>query len=189
MTDKPDRQSGYKGLIVYWLGTTIYDLTVIFCEIYIKSFRTREQMTHAARSGKQGIVEGSLENSTESNLKLTGVAFASYGELGEDAEDFLRQHGLAIWPKDDRRVMEIRRTRDLSNTTYKSYETYMTYTHDAESFANLLLTLCYKQRYLVSRLQQSNEQKFIREGGFRENLFKKRREYQQNNRNLNKPRF
>lgn len=47
-------------------------------------------MIQAARSGKQNIVEGSLEQSVASNIKLTGVARASYGELLEDYKDFLR---------------------------------------------------------------------------------------------------
>jgi len=47
-------------------------------------------MIQAARSGKQNIVEGSLGKSIESNIKLTGVARASFGELLEDFKDFLR---------------------------------------------------------------------------------------------------
>jgi len=68
----------------------ISDLTVVFCERFlyeIKYRRTVEQMVQAARSGKQNIVEGSLEKSMESNIKLTGVARASFGELLEDYKD------------------------------------------------------------------------------------------------------
>ena len=165
-------------MVVYWLGTTIYDLTVIFCRHYISSYRQKEQMEQAARSGKQNIVEGSLEKSVEGNLKLTGVARASYGELLEDFKDFLRQKGLALWEKDDPRVLEIRKTKDLP---YKSYKTYTTYISEPEGFANLLITLCYKQSFLLDRLLKSIEEKFIREGGFRENLFKKRQQFRQKN--------
>lgn len=38
--------------------------------------------------------------SKKTELKLTGVARASLEELLLDYEDFLRQHGLRIWPKD-----------------------------------------------------------------------------------------
>ena len=86
--------------LVYWLAVEISGLTHIFCERYIdKRSRTFDQMIQADRSGKQNIVEGSLENSTESNLKLTGVARASYGELIEDFRDFLWKKGLPVWNK------------------------------------------------------------------------------------------
>ena len=169
-----NKKGGYESLVVYWLGVTISDLTAIFTEKYIKSYRTRDQMNQAARSGKQCIVEGSLENSVEGNLKLTGVAKASYGELLEDGKDYLRQNGLKLWDKDYPRVLQIRATRDLPNMTYKTYTSYM---GEAESFANLLITLCYKQMFLLDRLLAAIEKKFIKEGGFRENLFRKRQEY------------
>lgn len=171
------KKGGYESLVVYWLGVTISDLTAIFTEKYIKSYRTRDQMNQAARSGKQGIVEGSLENSVEGNLKLTGVAKASYGELLEDGKDYLRQNGLKLWDKDDPKVLQIRATRDLPYKSYRSYTTYMSYTKTPEEFANLLVTLSYKQMFLLSRLLSAIEKKFIKEGGFRENLFRKRREY------------
>ena len=67
-----NKRGGYESLIVYWLGVDISDLTAIFCDRYIdKRSRTHDQMVQASRSGKQNIVEGSLANSIESNLKLT----------------------------------------------------------------------------------------------------------------------
>ena len=144
---------GYEKLIVYWLATSIYDLTVIFCDRYIdKRSRTHDQMVQAARSGKQNIVEGSLSKSHESNIKLADVSHNSYGELLEDYKDYLRQKGLSQWAKEDPRISH-------------------------EAFANLMLTLCYKQIYLMSQFLKANQQRFIKEGGFRENLFKKRLEY------------
>lgn len=105
-------RGGFESLIVYWLAVDIFDLTAIFCDRYINpKSRTYDQMVQAARSGKQNIVEGSLENSIEGNLKLTGVARASYGELLEDYKDYLRQHDLKLWRKDDPRVLVIRQLR------------------------------------------------------------------------------
>lgn len=137
-------------------------------------------MVQTARSGKQNIVEGSLENSVESNIKLTSVARASYGELLEDYRDFLRQRNLPIWSKEDSRVLQIRQTRVFSNETnksHRSYESYKTHLIYPESFSNLMITLCFKQGYLLDRLLQAQQNKFVKEGGFRENLFKKRLEY------------
>lgn len=174
-----DKKSpGYEKLVVYWLATTIYDLNLEFIRRYIsKMSRTYDQMHQAARSGKQCLVEGALALSVESNLKLTSVSRASYGELLEDYGDYLREKGLTRWGKDDPRVIAIRRERDLPYKTYKSYKTYTTYMQDPESFVNLMITLCYKQGYLMDQLLRSIQDKFVREGGFRENLFKKRTEY------------
>lgn len=184
MTNLTHGEGGYKSLIVYWLATDIYDLTVIFCNRYIdKKSRTHDQMIQAARSGKQNIVEGSLEPSVESNIKLTGVARASYGELLEDYKDFLRQRNSPAWIKDDPRVLEIRRMRVTSHESNESHETnlinltYGTYLTNGESFANLLITLCFKEGYLLDQLVRSQQEKFVKEGGFRENLFKKRIDY------------
>lgn len=173
---------GYEKLVVYWLATTIYDLTTIFCDRFIdKRSRTHDQMVQAARSGKQNIVEGSVAQSMESNLKLSDVAHNSYGELLEDFKDFLRQKGFPQWDKNDPRILEIRRTPDLSYRTYTSYTTYTTYMANAEAFANLMVTLCYKQLYLMTRFLAANEKRFVEQGGFRENLFKKRMEFRKKN--------
>ena len=177
-------KGGYQSLIVYWLAVDIYDLTVIFCNRYIdKKSRTHDQMVQAARSGKQNIVEGSLEPSVESNIKLTGVARASYGELLEDFKDFLRQRKLPIWTKDDPRVLKIRQMRISTYESNESHEsnvidlTYGTYLTNGESFANLMITLSFKEGYLLDRLVKAQQNKFVREGGFREKLFKKRIDY------------
>lgn len=169
------KSGGYENLIVYWLAIDISDLTSIFCNRYIdKRSRTFDQMIQAARSGKQNIVEGSLENSVESNLKLTGVARASYGELLEDYRDFLRQNNLPIWIKDDERVLLIRKIRVTAHKSHELYESYLT---NPESFANFMITLCFKQGYLLDQFLKALRDKFIHEGGFRENLFRKRLEF------------
>jgi four helix bundle suffix protein len=178
-TYKPYTKSGagYERLIVYWLATTIYDLTVVFTSHHIKAKKQKDQMDGAARSGKQNIVEGWLERSLEGALKLLGVARASFGELKEDYLDYLRQNNLPLWDKADPRIRQIRQTPDLPYKTYKTYKSYVIYTTNDEALANLIVTLCCKESFLLDRLIKSTEQKFIQEGGFRENLFKKRQDY------------
>ena len=177
-TKKP---GGFKSLAVYWLAKEIYYLNYIFCEKYVPpTSRTFGQMVQAARSGKQNIVEGSLENSTESNLKLSGVSRASYGELIEDYEDFLWLKELPVWDKNDPRVLSIRRKlidTNKTHLTHKSYQAYGVAFGDAESFANLMITLCAKEGYLLDQFLKGIESRFVKEGGFRENLFKKRVNY------------
>src|SRR5436190_858845 len=85
---------GYDKLRCYQLALIIYDGTVVFCRRCI-SGRTIDQMTQAARSGKQNIAEGSRVSGTfkKSELMLLGVARGSLEELLGDYKDYLRQNG------------------------------------------------------------------------------------------------
>ena len=88
-----------------------------FCDRYIeKRSRTHDQMVQAARSGVQNIAEGSQASGTSKKmeLKLTNVARASLEELRLDYEDFLRQRGLALWPREDTRRAELIARRPTS---------------------------------------------------------------------------
>lgn len=175
-------KSGYQNLIVYQQSVIIYDLNYLFCQKYLQdrgvglpTRRTVDQMIQSSRSGKQNIVEGSLEKSLKMNIKLTGVARGSFGELLEDYKDFLRVRGLKLWDKDDQRVLEIRALRVSPNWSNLSNESNWTnWTHSPESFANLMVTLISRENYLLDRLLKVLEEKFINEGGYSENLFRKR---------------
>jgi len=148
----------------------IYDLTVEFCHRLlneIKDRRTTEQMVQAARSGKQNIVEASLEKSLKMNIKLNGVSRASYGELLEDYKDFLRMRNLPLWDKNDPGVQEIRSWRIRTNgTNWRNWTNWSHWTNSAERFANLMISLISKENYLLDKMIHSLEEKFIREGGY-----------------------
>src|SRR4030066_1993967 len=107
---KPDLigpHGGYRNLKSYQTAESIYDATVVFCDLFIgKRSRTHDQMVQAARSGKQNIAEGSMVSGTskKSELKLIGIARASLEELLLDYNDFLRQRGLALWEKGNPQV-------------------------------------------------------------------------------------
>jgi four helix bundle suffix protein len=101
---------GYRKLKSFQVAQLAYDVTVRFCDRYIeKRSRTRDQMEQAARSGVQNIAEGSQASGTskKTELKLTNVARASLEELRLDYEDYLRQRGLAQWPREDARRAEL----------------------------------------------------------------------------------
>jgi restriction system protein len=168
-------QPGYKYLRSYQLTVIIYDLTVEFCRLWIKSFRTSSQMEQASRSGKQNISEGYLENSLKSYIYLLGVAYASLGELLEDFEDYLRQNNLNLWDQTHPKIREFRdfRVEWTSPNTLNS----PTLPKDPEEAANLMITLIHQAQFLLSRQIESLKDKFVKEGGFTENLFKKRMEY------------
>ena len=152
----------YKKLASYILATVIFDLTVEFCRRWVDpKSRTTDQMTQAARSGKQNIAEGASVQSLESYIKLLGVTEGSQRELAADYEDFLRQRKLPIWDKEDERVRRVREFREVA--------------------ANTLLTFCQMETFLLKRQIEALKEKFIREGGFRENLFKKRIQYKNTN--------
>ena len=103
---------GYRNLKSYQMSEIVYDATVKFCERFINiRSRTFDQMVQAARSGKQNIAEGSMASGTskKTELKLVGVARASLEDLLLDYQDFLRQHGLTLWGKDEPGAQEIRK--------------------------------------------------------------------------------
>ncbi len=103
MTKLIPKHGGYKNLLTFQISQLIYDITVRFCDKYISKFsRTHDQMVQAARSGVQNIAEGSLASATskKTEIKLTGVARASLGELKNDYQDYLRHRNLEQWEKD-----------------------------------------------------------------------------------------
>jgi four helix bundle suffix protein len=164
----------YRELKSYQQATIIYDFTAEFCNFYIdKKSRTTDQMVQAARSGKQNIVEGSSNRTSEkSELKLLGIARASLQELLEDYEDFLRQRGLEQWDKDDPRSLEIRNLYK-SYQTYqsdKTYQSYKTYLRDPEVAANTAICLINQVNFLLDRQIKSLENQFIKQGGYTEKL-------------------
>jgi len=172
------KKGGYQNLIAYQLAVVIYDLNHKFCRQFIKSPRTKEQMEQASRSGKQNIVEASLEKSLKMNIKLTGVARGSFGELLEGYKDFLRVRDLPIWDKDDQRVLEIRQMRigmnGTNETNLVNEANWSFWTNEPERFANLMITLISKENYLLDQMVRSLEEKFVKQGGYSENLTKKR---------------
>ena len=96
------KHGGYKKLITFQKAEIIYDGTYYFCRKFLqKNDRTVDQMIQAARSGKQNIVEGSMDSGTskEIEIKLTNVARGSLEELLNDYKDFLRTRNLKFWDK------------------------------------------------------------------------------------------
>ena len=173
----------YEYLTTYMLSTVIYDLNNEFCDKYINKFsRTKDQMVQAGRSGKQNIAEGCEEESLKSYMKLLGVARASLVELKEDYKDYLRTNKLEIWGKDDERVRFFRDFRVVwvTPTTLNA----PTSPNDPESFANMMITLCNQNEFLLRRQIESLREKFIREGGWTENLRKERVSYRCNNKGI-----
>lgn len=159
----------YKHLHTYTLATVINDLTAEFCFKFIdRKSRTLDQMVQAARSGKQNIAEGSSGQSLETYIRLLGVAEGSFKELAADYEDYLRQKQLMTWPKDDRRLKNVRQFRaewlapNVPNTPNLPVL--------PEAAANALLNLCAVETYMLGRQIAALKDRFVKNGGFRESL-------------------
>lgn len=167
----------YKCLLTYRYSVLVHDLTAEFCERNISKFsRTYDQMIQGARSGKQCIVEGvgQSDTSKKGEIKLLGVALASIEELITDFEDFLRQRGLEIWPKTNPTIIAYRQW-GIEATKLSSPKVLRLPKVPIET-ANLLLTLCHQLTYLLDRQIKAMEKKFVEEGGFTENLLRRRLE-------------
>jgi four helix bundle suffix protein len=167
---------GYEHLLSFQKARIVFDGTVRFCERFLrKGDRTIDQMVQAARSGKQNIIEGSEASgiSKETELKLTGVAKASLGELFEDYRDFLRLRGIDEWTKEHpytRRLRELNRQPDANYDTFKKGIEHP----DPAIAANVMIGLIKATRYLLDRQLAKLERTFIEQGGLRERMTRAR---------------
>jgi four helix bundle suffix protein len=164
---------GFRRLRSFKAAQQIYDATVIFCGRFVeKRSRTTDQMVQAARSGVQNIAEGSLASATskKTELKLTGVARASLGELLLDYEDYLRQKHLRQWKKDSPEAMRVR--AELAGKSDKSDWSDLS----DEMFANTLICLINQASYLLWKQMQRLEEDFKKQGGFTERLYSIRKQ-------------
>lgn len=189
-----------KYLLTYRYAEIIHDLTVAFTKKYMLSnlsalsnlsnligkadYRQADQLNQAARSGKQNIVEGVSAGATSkaSEIKLLGVANASFEELLMDYEDFLRQNNLQTYPKTDSRITQFRQTAyklsslsNLSNLGYLIQKPLLP--GNPQDDANFLLTLCHLVTFLLDKQIKASKEKFIKEGGLNEQLYAARKNY------------
>lgn len=169
----------YQKLESYQNSVIIFDATQVFCQNFLtKGDRTIDQMIQAARSGKQNIIEGcaAAGTSSETEIKLIGVARASLEELVEDYRDYLRTHRLPLWDKDDLRIRQIRQFAKQKNKNYETYKSYLP-PNDPELFCNTMISLIHQTNYLLDRQIKSLEKNFIEKGGIRERMANARKSY------------
>jgi hypothetical protein len=104
MAELFDKRGGFRNLHSFTLATVVQVETLRFCrrflthdsreadrKFYDPKGRQYDQMTQAARSGRQNIIEGSERSATskDTEMKLTDVARASLSELRGDYEIFI----------------------------------------------------------------------------------------------------
>ena len=138
-------------------------------------------MIQAARSGTANILEGATQNSLSGYIKLAGVARGSLEELLRDYLSYARQHKISIWNRDQSRIKikEIGIIWEIlqSTPTLPDSPNFPHLPNQPESAVNLMITLINQANYLIDKLIQSLEEKHTKEGGFSENLLKKRLQY------------
>src|SRR5687768_9980437 len=170
---------GYRALRSFQTSTIVYDATVAFCRRFVDTrSRTVDQMVQAARSGRQNIAEGSRASATSSQteLRLIGVARASLDELLLDYEDFLRQRKRPQWPKDHPEALAVRALGsqdqsappDLSDKPAR-YSHWLN-SSDSAAVANAIICLIHQANYLLDQQIRALEKAFIHGGGYTEQL-------------------
>jgi four helix bundle suffix protein len=107
-----DKHGGFRKWHTFTLATIVQLDTLRFCrrfltadpreaggKFYDPKGRQYDQMTQAARSGRQNIIEGSERSATskDTEMKLTDVARASLSELRGDYEVFILDRGQLPW--------------------------------------------------------------------------------------------
>ncbi len=177
---------GYRGLKSFRAASTVYDAAVSFTQRFLDPrSRTVDQMVQAARSGRQNIAESSRasRNSSQTELRLVGVARASLDELLLDFEDFLRQRKLRQWTKDDPEAKAVcalaayrvdpeyrtERSDPSDQSDLAAYRQWLRHA-DPAIVANAIICLIHQTNYLLDRQLQALEREFITEGGDTERL-------------------
>src|SRR3989344_6989960 len=186
-------EAGYKQLISYKLAQIAFDLGWDFVPKYyskIEDHRQRDQIKQALRSHKQNIVEGSSERSISRKLNLYDVAKSSGMEAREDFEDILRHERQYRWNKDDPRLKKLKQVFEAyprpSNSSIspipsvlKVYEVLggVEEREGLKAVVNYLVDLLIRSGYLLDKQMNSLEEKHRKEGGYNENLLRRRLDY------------
>ncbi|MBI2597135.1 hypothetical protein HYW41_03200 [Candidatus Daviesbacteria bacterium] len=191
---------GYKQLLSYKLSEIAFLIGWEFVPLYYHKYedhRQRDQIKQALRSNKQNIVEGCSERSLSTKLKLYDVAKSSGMEALEDFEDILKLENLPFWDKGDPRLFRLRLAIENypSNSPNPSYPSSLTSVkailkinkeglggkEGIEGIVNYLIDVLIREGYLLDKQMNALERKHETEGGYSENLLKKRLAYKYKN--------
>ena len=171
--------ASWKDLRFFQKSEALYQMTFVFCARFLPKHgdRTVDQMVQAARSGKQNIIEGSEDGktSTEMELKLLNVARSSIYELREDFKDYLLSRKLPLWDKQHPRYQKMHDFTKAHNRL-EDYEPFFQRWND-EDMANIGYTLCCQIDVMMNGYLRTLEDRFRREGGMKERMYRVRTGY------------
>lgn len=163
----------YTELRFYQRSDVLFQLTKLFCEKYFPKYgdRTVDQMVQAARSVKQNIAEGSSDGqtSTETELKLLGIARGSNKELLEDYQDYLKQKGLVEWFESNKERFDRLHKFCKSHSLFREYQPLLLKMND-EELANMAICLCHQVDKAMTSYIERKDREFTTEGGIRERM-------------------
>jgi four helix bundle suffix protein len=195
-----DKHGGFRKLHSFTLATIVQLETLRFCRRFLTSDeresrsklfdpkgRQFDQMTQAARSGRQNIIEGSERSSTskDTEMKLTDVARASLSELRGDFEIFILDRGLLPWSVHDEQAGKI------NSISIDGAEFYEDHVHESAKHAitqrakyavwlddpdpvvvaNTLLLMISRTLNMLRRQIEAQGKAFEENGGFSERLY------------------
>ncbi len=198
-----DKHGGFRKLHTFTLATIVQVDTLRFCrrfltfdhrdvdtKFYDPKGRQYDQMTQAARSGRQNIIEGSERSATskDTEMKLTDVARASLSELRGDYEIFILDRGQLPWSVHYPQVKAINSisldpapfTDDMVHESARhALEQRKKYSHwlddnDAVVVANAMLIIIGRALNMLKSQIEAQGRAFEETGGFSERLMQKR---------------
>ena len=153
----------YTSLRFYQRSDVLYQLTQLFCGRYLPKYgdRTVDQMVQAARSTKQNIAEGSSDGqtSTETELKLLGIARGSNQELLEDYQDYLKRKGRTEWFVEKNPRFERLHAFCQHHSQYEDYRPLIAKMDD-EELANMAICLCHQIDAAMTKYIEKKDREF-----------------------------
>jgi four helix bundle suffix protein len=203
MVELFDKHGGFRKLHSFTLATIIQLETLRFCRRFLTSDereakaklfdpkgRQFDQMTQAARSGRQNIIEGSERSSTakDTEMKLTDVARASLSELRGDFEIFILDRGQFPWSVHQEHAQTIN-SISIDNPLFLGDSVHESAKHaiaqrakyapwlddqDPVVVANTLLLMISRTLNMLKRQIESQGKAFEENGGFSERLHARR---------------
>ncbi|MBM4148264.1 MAG: four helix bundle protein [Lentisphaerae bacterium] len=211
-----DKHGGFRRLHSFTLATIVQLDTLRFCRRFLTSDprevgakfydpkgRQYDQMTQAARSGRQNIIEGSERSSTskDTEMKLTDVARASLGELRGDYEIFILDRGHLPWSVHDPESKAVNAI-SLDEASFADDMVHESAKHaleqrkkyarwldsgDAVVVANAMLIIIGRVLKMLKRQKEAQGATFEESGGFSERLSYKRIEAREGQKTVDAP--
>jgi restriction system protein len=205
MSDLFDKHGGFRKLHTFTLATIVQLETLRFCrrfltfdhretgaKFYDPKGRQYDQMTQAARSGRQNIIEGSERASTskDTEMKLTDVARASLSELRGDYEMYILDQGQIPWSVHSPNAKAVNAisldpatfTDDMVHESAKhalsqraKYARWLD-SDDAAVVANAMLIIIGRALNMLKSQIEAQGRAFEKDGGFSERLMARRLE-------------
>ena len=194
-----DKSGGFRKLHTFTLATIIQLETLRYCQRFLTRFsrdsdvkfydpqgRQYDQMTQAARSGRQNIIEGSERSATSkgTEMRLTDVARASLSELRGDYEIMIISKDQLPWSAHSAEAQAVnaisldpaRFTDDQVHESARHVlEQRKKYAHWLDNnsdlvVANALLLIISRTMNMLNRQIEAQGETFAKDGGFSERL-------------------